>query len=270
MRIAVIVTTYNRPDALNAVLAGYLAQTDLNFELIIADDGSDQKTRNVVQTYQAVVPFSFKHVWHEDKGFRAAAIRNRAILATDADYIIFTDGDCIPQINFVEKHRQLAKAGYFVAGSRLLSTESFTEMLLEQSDLILQWNSKQWLKARLHKQVNRVLPLFNMPHVLDCLRYLQAKRWKGAKTCNLGVWRDDLVKINGLDEMYTGWGMEDSDLVIRLLNLGIKHKSGRFATAVLHLWHKENDRSLLQKNIEQLNDLIVSNRTKAYVGLDRY
>src|SRR5450830_54634 len=266
MRTAVIVTTYNRPDALSAVIEGYLAQSDLDFELIIADDGSTQETQALVASYQKYAPFSILHIWHEDTGFRAAAIRNRAIQATKVDYIIFTDGDCIPLHTFVARHKQLAEQGWFVVGNRVLLAPTFTKDVLEEKIAVHNWHFTDWLTARLRGQINRLPPLLKLP----IARHMQAKRWQGAKTCNLGVWRQDLIRVNGLDETYSGWGMEDSDLVIRLLHAGIHHKSGRYAAPVLHLWHKENDRSSLQKNIAMLDQLIASARIEAQLGISQY
>ena len=116
MKTAVIVTTYNRPDALAAVLAGYAAQTDQDFELLVADDGSTPETQAVIHAYQCHSRGTVRHVWQEDRGFRAAAIRNRAAAATDAEYIIFTDGDCVPSRQFVQAHKHLAERGYFQIG----------------------------------------------------------------------------------------------------------------------------------------------------------
>src|SRR5262245_12021360 len=109
IRIAVIVTTYNRPDALWAVLEGFAAQSDRDFELIVADDGSTDHTRLLVEQHAQHMPFPLIHLWQEDRGFRAAAIRNRAAAHTRADYLVFTDGDCIPPRSFVRRHRLLAE-----------------------------------------------------------------------------------------------------------------------------------------------------------------
>jgi predicted glycosyltransferase involved in capsule biosynthesis len=128
------------------------------------------------------------------------------------------------------------------------------------------WRFSDWLRARLRGQINRITPLLKLP----IARYMKAKRWQGAKTCNLAVWRQYLIRVNGLDETYSGWGMEDSDLVIRLLHAGIHHKSGRYAAPVLHLWHPENDRSSLQKNIAKLDQLIESARVEAQLGINQY
>jgi len=130
MRVAVIVTTYNRPDALAAVLDGYLAQTDAGFELVVADDGSGPKTRALVEDYARRAPFRLGHVWQEDAGFRAAAIRNQALAGTDAGYVIFTDGDCVPTPGFVAQHRRLAEPGWFLSANRVLLAAAFTRKAL--------------------------------------------------------------------------------------------------------------------------------------------
>ena len=267
MRIAVIVTTYNRIDALRAVLEGYLAQSDGDFEMIVADDGSTMATKDLIEQYQAKSPFPIKHVWQEDLGFRASSIRNRAIAATDSPYLIFTDGDCIPSRNFVASHRKLLESGCFLSGNRILLSESFTMKVLKEKVPVHEWSLSHWLLARVKGQINRVLPLIRLPGIR---RKNAPDRWEGVKTCNLSAWRDDLCKINGLDESYAGWGLEDSDLVIRLLRSGVKHKSARFSALVFHLWHPENDRSRLAENNRMLSGLMASDSVRAKVGLDQY
>lgn len=265
---AVIVTTYNRPDALRAVLEGYLAQDSAGFELLIADDGSDDATRALVQSYVGRAPFPVRHVWQEDRGFRAAAIRNRALAQTSADYVIFSDGDCVPPFFFVSRHLALAEASYFVAGNRVLLSEPFTRRVLAEEIAIHRWRASRWLIAWAKRDVNRAAPLVRLPD--GSLRKCAPKRWHGVKTCNLAAWHADLVRVNGFDERYAGWGLEDSDLVIRLLNAGVRHKSGRFHAPVFHLWHRDNDRSALADNEERLEELLGSGRTAALEGLDRY
>lgn len=268
MSAAVVVTTYNRPDALAAVLEGYLAQDDRGFELLVADDGSTADTRAVVDAYAARAPFAIRHVWHEDRGFRAGAIRNRALAATSAAYVIFTDGDCVPRASFVSRHRALAEGGHFLAGNRMLLTRAFTERVLRERLPIHRWPKTAWIAARLRGEVNRVLPLIELPD--GPRRKREPARWAGVKTCNFSAWRDDLVRVNGFDEAYAGWGLEDSDLVIRLLHAGVKHKSARFATPLFHLWHAENDRSRLEDNRRRLDALLASTETRARAGMDRY
>jgi glycosyltransferase involved in cell wall biosynthesis len=268
MKTAVVVTTYNRPDALALVLDGFLAQATHDFALLVADDGSTGETRRTVERYAARAPFAVRHVWHEDRGFRAAAIRNRAVAATDADYVVFTDGDCIPSRGFVAAHRRLAERGWFLAGNRMLLARDFTTRVLAERIPVHAWTNGQWLGAWLKRDINRLLPLAALGD--GVLRKLQPARWKGVKTCNLSVWREDLERVNGLDESYSGWGLEDSDLVIRLLHAGVQHKSARFAAPLFHLWHSENDRSRLPENAQRLAALQRSARITAVQGLDLY
>lgn len=269
LHIAVIVTTYNRPDALAAVLEGYLSQTDHDFEVWVADDGSTPETAQVIKKFQSRANFPIHHVWQEDDGFRAAAIRNRTIAATTADYIIFTDGDCVPLADFVAQHRLLSEPGCFLSGNRLLLSQALTRQVLSENNPIHAWRFVDWIKARIQGRINRLLPLLRLPD-FDWLRKRAPQRWQGAKTCNLSAFREDLLRVNGLDESYTGWGQEDSDLVVRLIRAGLINKSARFAAPVLHLWHKENDRSHLAENQRRLQQVLSAPHIRAHKGLDQY
>jgi len=268
MQTAVIVTTYNRPDALAAVLDGYAAQDSHDFELIVADDGSTGDTRRLVEDRARSAPFALRHVWQEDRGFRAAAIRNRALAATRADYVIFTDGDCIPSRGFVAAHRRLAEPGRYLAGNRVMLSARFTEQVLRERLPLHEWGGWRWVRAWLTRDAKRIWPLLILPD--GGFRKWRPQRWYGVKTCNFSAWRSDLLAVNGLDEAYSGWGLEDSDLVIRLLHAGIRHKSARFATPMFHLWHRESDRGRLAENQRRLDELIASTRTRAALGVDQY
>lgn len=267
MKTALIVTTYNRPDALAAVLEGYCRQSDQDFELVVADDGSKEDTADVVRQFARRAPFRLTHVWHEDRGFRAAAIRNRAVASSGADYIVFTDGDCIPSGHFVRLHKQLAESGYFLGANRVLLSAGLTNRILSQQVSIHSWRVFDWILSWSKRDVNRLLPLMRLPD--GPFRKWMPDRWEGIKTCNFSVWRDDLIRINGLDESYEGWGLEDSDLVIRLLHAGVKHKSARFAATVFHLWHPEQDRTSLPDNQKRLDHLLRSSTVRAVVGLEQ-
>lgn len=268
MRTAVIVTTYNRPDALGLVLESYLAQDARGFDLIVADDGSTDETRRLVEDYARRAPFAVRHLWQEDLGFRAAAIRNRALAATGADYVVFSDGDCVAPPDFVARHVQLAEPGYFLAGSRVLLSEAFTARALAERLPLYRWDAWAWLRAWLRGDVNRCLPLVRLPD--GGFRKRSPARWEGVKTCNLSAWREDLLRVNGIDESYTGWGLEDSDVVIRLLRAGVRHKSARFAAPLFHLWHREHDRSGLPENQRRLEEVLASDRVAAARGVRQY
>jgi len=268
VKTAVIVTTYNRPDALAMVLEGLLAQRASEFEVLVADDGSTDETRRVVGEYAARAPWPLAHLWHEDRGFRAAAIRNRALAATRADYVVFTDGNCVPSRDFVAQHRALAERGWFLAGNRILLARDFTGRAIRERLPLHEWTNRDWFAAWLRRDLNRLLPLVTLPD--GAFRKFAPARWQGVKTCNLSAWREDLERVNGLDESYSGWGLEDSDLVIRLLHAGVRHKSARFAAPLFHLWHPENDRSRLADNQRRLDAVLASDRITAELGLDRY
>jgi glycosyltransferase involved in cell wall biosynthesis len=268
MKTTVIVTTYNRPDALAVVLEGYYGQSDRDFSLVVADDGSTEETAAVVRSFERRNAMPLTHVWHEDRGFRAAAIRNRAVASTSADYIIFTDGDCVPSRDFVKAHKALAEPGYFLGSNRVLLGEPFTNRVLRERLPIHGWRWTDWVTAWFRRDVNRLLPLMALPN--GSFRKRSPDRWEGIKTCNLSAWRSDLVRVNGLDESYEGWGLEDSDLVIRFLHAGVKHKTARFAAPVFHLWHHEQDRRLLPENQKRLDGLLRSSTIRAAVGLDRH
>lgn len=268
MLISVIVTTYNRPDALRAALAGLCAQIDRGFEVLIADDGSRDDTRQLVESLAAGAPIPVRHVWQEDRGFRAGAARNRAAAIAAGDYLLFLDGDCIARPDWIAQHRRLAEPGWMVAGNRILLSERFTQHVLEGAEPVHGWSLGQWRLAQLAGHINRTLPLRRL--ALGPLRKLGARRWQRVRTCNLGVWAADFRAVNGFDEQFEGWGFEDSDLAVRLLNHGVRRKEGAFATGVLHLWHREHDRRFEAKNRALLQQRIASRDVRASVGLDRY
>lgn len=268
MLISVVVATYNRADALGAVLAGFCAQTDREFELLVADDGSRADTRALVESIAAAAPMPIAHVWHEDTGFRLAAIRNRAAARSRGEYLIFVDGDCVPLPDFVARHRALAEPGWMVAGNRLLLSERFTRRVLAERVPIHRWTLAQWLAARGRGDINRVLPLARLP--LGPLRKVGRARWPRVRGCNMAVWRADLATVNGFDESFQGWGFEDSDFAVRLVNAGVGLKKGAFATGLLHLWHREHDRAREGANWQRLQQRIRSRETRAAAGLDRY
>ena len=263
--ISVIVTTYNREDALAAVLRSLSRQTDRDFEVIVADDGSGPATGALVAAWKAKAGHRVEHVWHEDKGFRAGEIRNRAVLASRGDYIVFLDGDCIARPDFIARHRRLAEEGAFVTGNRILLSPELTERVLHDGLEPETWSFVQFLAERFRGGVNRISALLNLP--LGPLRQIRAKVWKGARSCNLAIWRRDLDTVDGFDADYAGWGKEDSDLIVRLLHAGVVRKDGNFATGVIHLWHKEADRSALAENERKLTLLLQGRDMRAGRGL---
>ena len=263
--VSVIVATYNREDALDAALRALAHQTDRNFEIVVADDGSRSDTARVVEGWATRLLVPIKHVWHEHRGFRGGEIRNRGIRASAGKLCIFLDGDCLVGADFVAVHRRLHEPGWFVTGNRILLSRALTAAVLAKGLAAETWSFAALLHERLRGGVNRLLPTLHLP--LGPLRKLQHGRWQGAQTCNLAVARSDLDRIDGFDCAYTGWGLEDSDLVVRLLHAGVRRKDGRFATGVLHLWHPQNDRSHLPDNRTRLDEVMSGTRVRALRGL---
>jgi glycosyltransferase involved in cell wall biosynthesis len=263
--ISVIVSTYNRADALDAVLRALCRQSDRHFEIVVADDGSGAATQKVVGDWVARAAVPVKHVWHEDCGFRLAEIRNLGIRASAGRYIIFLDGDCIARHDFVAAHRRLAEPGWFVTGNRILMSRQLTERVLQQGLEPELWGLAKHISLRSRGDLNRLAPLFDLP--LGALRKKRARRWKGANGSNMAFWRKDLDAVDGFDAAFKGWGREDSDIFIRLIRAGVRRKDGRFATGVLHLWHREADRSGLDVNERQLADIMQGDTIKARRGL---
>ena len=263
--ISVILTTFDREDALAAVLRSLKHQQDRGFEVIVADDGSGPATAAIVAAWQDRMGVPLGHVWQEHHDFRAAEIRNRAILASRGDYCVFLDGDCLVRSDFIAVHRQLAERGWFVTGNRALLSAELTAMVLHDGVAAESWGLNTWMTQRRNGGINRLGPMLNLP--LGPLRKLRPQAWQGARSCNLAVWRSDLDRVDGFDAAFSGWGREDSDLLVRLLHSGVRRKDGAYATGVLHLWHAEADRSRLTENQQRLDDVIASHRIKAERGM---
>ena len=263
--ISVVITTYNRPDALTAVVEACFLQDDKNFEIIIADDGSGANTRDCIDRLRALSPVPLKHVWQPDDGFRAAMARNRGTLAATGDYIIFLDGDCIPQRDFIARHRALAQPGFLVSGSRILLSQRFTEQVLAEHIDVPALGLFDKLRYRLRGDMNKVLQL--MLRWPDLGRVRRKFSWRRIKSCNLAVWRADLEKVNGFDESFVGWGHEDSDLVVRLFHAGVLRKDGALATEVLHLWHREARRDEESSNRKVVLERAANKTIQAGRGL---
>lgn len=266
VKTAVIVLTYNRPAALLAVLRALAPQCRASDEVWIADDGTTAGNVQSVRDGLPSFPCKLRHAWHPDLGFSAARARNMAALRTQADYLVFLDGDCVPHPNWLQQHRVLAQPVHFVNGSRVLLSPALTEQVEQGRIELAHMTSGDWIRARLRGDCNKLSHLVTWP--VSFARVQADFKWRGIRSCNFGVWREDYFAVNGFDESFSGWGHEDADLVLRLHNLGIRRKNGFCATEVFHLWHRENDRGKEQANrllvLARLQDRLV----RASQGLD--
>ncbi len=256
--VSVVITTYNRSDALLAVLQALLHQSDRNFEVIVADDGSRDEHRRAVLESPVAQSCRITHVWHPDVGFTASRIRNRGVAASHGAYIVFLDGDCVPEVDFIARHKALAQPGCFVNGSRVLLSAAFTEQVLATGELVSGRTRSYWLRQRFTGHASKLSGLLRLPD--GALRLHRDFSWKGIRSCNMGVWRVDFERVDGFDESFVGWGHEDADFVLRLHHSGVVRKNGFCATEVFHLWHREAARSQ-----ESHNASVVVQRAKTAI-----
>ena len=262
--ITVVITTYNRSDALCAVLRSLAAQDDKNFDIVIADDGSTAAHQAAAQACVRQLGLKLQHVWHPDVGFTPARVRNLGAATAKGNYLVFLDGDCVVETDFVRQHRYLAEAGCFVNGSRVLLSERLTRAVLSDSTRVHGRALAFWLGQRWRGNASKLTGLLRLP---NWLRRTRADFvWKRIRSCNMGVWRADYTAINGFDESFVGWGHEDADFVLRLHNHGIKRKNGFCATEVYHLWHPQAPRLAESDNANVVRQRMVTRQLQPVVG----
>jgi glycosyltransferase involved in cell wall biosynthesis len=268
MRTAVVLSTYNWPRALELAVWGFAMQSTRDFELVIADDGSGPETAALVERLRDATGLRIRHVWHEDRGFRKSEILNRAIAATDADYLIFSDGDCLPRHDFVATHASLARRGRFLAGSYVKLPARTSDAI--QVDDVVHGRALEldWLRRHGYRPGKYALR-FTGPRPLLALIDVALRstpRWRGN---NSSAWRDDLLAVNGFDaEM--GYGGQDAALGDRLENLGVRPRRVRYRTLVLHLHHERpwRDPAGIQRNREIRRRIRERRETRAVRGID--
>jgi GT2 family glycosyltransferase len=246
--VSVVITTYNRSDALLAVLSALTRQSDRGFEVIVADDGSVPEQQQRILESTAARALKVVHVWHPDVGFTASKVRNRGVAASRGNYIVFLDGDCVPEHDFIARHRQLAQPGCFINGSRVLLSTALTKRVVDGLEQVDGRSAGYWFARRLKGEASKLTGLLRLPD--GPWRRQRAFTWKGIRSCNMAVWRSDFEKIDGFDESFVGWGHEDADFVLRLHNLGLERKNGFCSTEVFHLWHKEASRGQESQNAQ--------------------
>jgi GT2 family glycosyltransferase len=265
MRTGFVVLTYNRADALLAVLRGLAPQCGPDDVVVIADDGSRPEHVEALKRGLPRFACPVRHVWHPDVGFTAAGARNLGARHAQADYIVFLDGDCVPNPQFVAHHRRLAERGFFVNGSRVLLSERLSTKASAGEVDLPALQPADWFRLRLSGDVNKLTHLLRWPTAP--LRVETRFRWKGIRSCNFGLWYGDFEAINGFDESFLGWGHEDADLVLRLHNHGTRRKNGFCATEVFHLWHRETSRTHEAANRQRVLQRMESGMTGAEQGL---
>ena len=255
MKIDIVISSYNNPEAIIQILSRIESGSCMPASISIADDGSIDSNSSKVKEFLKDFSIEANYCWHEDVGFRKARILNLSLQKSLGDYVVFLDGDCLPHRHFIRDHQVLAEKGYFVQGRRcFIEQNKVSELLKNQTSI---------LKLATTGNVSGLLKSIRLP-----LPYIKCNTsMYGLLGCNLGVWRDDLLEINGFDEDYEGWGREDSDLCARLYNRGITRKMVYGRALVYHLNHPENDRGNLKKNDELLKEALKSGKTRCPNGI---
>jgi glycosyltransferase involved in cell wall biosynthesis len=249
MKLTLIITTYNWPESLLLVIESIKRQTILPDEIIIADDGSSQETKKLIATYMEESLLNIIHSWQKDIGFRVARSRNKAVFKSTGDYIILIDGDVILHSNFIQDHIVVAESGYFIQGSRVLLTEQKTKKTLEKNNIHFSFFS-----AGIKNRKNSI-----HSEVLSIIFSKKKNHLNGIKSCNMAFYKKDFFDINGFNNEFVGWGREDSEFIVRLMNNGIRRKTIRFKAIQFHLWHNENIRVSLDENNAILQEAIKKN-----------
>lgn len=258
MKISLLIATYNWPEALDLCLKSVAAQSTPPHEILIADDGSGAPTRRLVEEFARTSAVPVRHIWHEDDGFRLTVIRNKAIAAAEGDYIVQIDGDVILHRHFIRDHAAFAERGAFVSGSRAMIGRKLAARLLRTGCARVAWYTP------------------GMEHILNGIRIpalrsiFKEKRGDHIRGCNMAFWRDDLLAVNGYNEEMTGWGHEDSELVARLRNRGVRQHTLKFAGFVFHIWHPLSSREKELTNQAVWHRARQEGTVRCTKGVDRY
>lgn len=248
MKVSVVISTYNSPEWLEKVLWGYECQSHKDFEVVIADDGSGEETRSIITEFQAHSDLEIIHVWHEDRGFQKSEILNKAIQAATTDYLIFSDGDCIPRKDFVAVHVGNAAPGYFLSGGYFMLPIDISQAITRKHIVSGQAFSVRWLKENGLGGTYKTLKLTSKGALQKFLNFITPTRatWNGH---NSSGWKKDLLAVNGFNEQMQ-YGGQDRELGERLMNMGIKGKQIRYSAVCIHLEHNRGYKTVesIRKN----------------------
>ncbi len=259
MKISLVISIYNQPAALAKVLRGLARQTRWPDEVLLSDDGSGDVTRELVRQFAASLLVPAKHVWHPHDGFRKTIILNKTVAAVTGDYLVFTDGDCVPHPKFIADHALLAERGFWVQGRRCFVREEFVPQFEPGKTAAWLWMLTGKITGAV-KGVRWPVPIIR-----------RDTKQRGIIGCNMAFWRDDLLAVNGFDEDYTGWGTgEDSDIGTRLYHLGRRRKFVYGRAITFHLNHPSAPRVHHAASLARLVETIASGKIRCEHGLDRH
>jgi len=259
LKTSLIISTYNREDALELTLLSVLNQSVMPDQIIIADDGSRLETKELIDFYSKKSPVPIVHCWQEDTGFHAGKIRNKAIAKAQHEYVISIHGDMVLPADFIKEHKNNAQRGRFVQGQRVSLSEQNTQLALAEKEI-----NFSLLQSGIF---NKLGTFFST--ILSKLASRYTSEIEGTKTSNMAFWKEDLLQINGFNEDITGYGVEDLEMPVRLMNHGVKRFDLRLVGAAYHLYHRESTMFLSQKNtLLQLSSQQFLTRCEN--GIDKY
>jgi len=261
---SLIVSTYNWPAALSLCLQSINLLKVFPDEVVIADDGSKEETKKVIDVFAAISPVPVKHIWHPDDGFQLAKIRNKAIAASIGDYIIQIDGDIIMHPFFIADHLRFAKKNSVVRASRTYISEQRSKAMFAQESIIINFATRGIANSLSAIRIPLLWPLFETSY-----KNKGDERFE-IHGCNMAFWKDDFIKVNGYNEAFVGRGPEDKELVARLLNAGVQKRFLKQGAIAFHLYHPENIKENLDKNEYLLKEAIVNKTLFCESGINKY
>ena len=248
MKVSVIISTYNSPAWLEKVLWGYECQTYKDFEVVIADDGSAEPTRKLIERFQRESSLAIIHVWHEDRGFQKSEILNKATVAATTDYLLFSDGDCIPRKDFVEVHVRRAQPGRFLSGGYFMLSMETSQLITREDVVSGRAFETAWLYEHGLPKTFKTLKLTSRGWRERFMNFITPTKatWNGH---NSSGWKKDILSVNGFNEQMQ-YGGQDRELGERLVNKGIEGKQIRYSAVCIHLDHKRGYKTpeSIQKN----------------------
>ncbi|OAB78489.1 glycosyltransferase family 2 protein [Cochleicola gelatinilyticus] len=259
-KCSLVTPTYNWPEALELLLLSAKHQTHLPDEVIVADDGSRKETTELIKKFQKDFPVPLHHIWHEDNKNQKPAIMNKAIASANYEYIVEIDGDIIMHKDFVKDHLSLAEKNTFLYGSRVNIQESYLETLFKKKQLHFNLFSSG-IKKR-----GRTLRI----PLLANNRKKENERSSKLRGCNMSFWREDFIKVNGFNESLTGWGIDDSEMIQRMINNGVQGKRLKFKGIAYHIYHHEQNKSHIE--INRIIEKETTEKQLTYIdkGIDQY
>lgn len=255
-----VTPTYNWPQALELLLLSITKQTHLPDEVIIADDGSGEETRELIDRMSKNFPVPLVHVWHEDIKNRKPAIMNKAIAKAKGDYIVEIDGDIIMNRHFIEDHLTLAETGCYLFGSRVT---------IKKEKLAALFSNKLLHFGLFSSGISKRSRTLRIPLLMKQAKKVE-ERSRKLRGCNMSFWKKDFVAVNGFNESLTGWGQDDSELIERLHNLGVKGKRLKYGGIAYHIYHKEQTKDHVAHNFEIENNTRAKKLTFIEKGINQY